>query len=108
MNGLLGNVNITTTGNIKVYTVPADTYTVLSLNICNRSTSTQAIKVAIADGTDIVTDADYIEYDTDVFANNVLERTGIVLNADQRLIIQATGTPSLTATVWGLETSTVV
>ena len=31
MNGLLGNVNITTTGNIKVYTVPADTYTVLSL-----------------------------------------------------------------------------
>jgi len=101
--GRLGASNVSATTNTTVYTCPADTYAVVAVNICNRGTSTSALRIAIADA-DTPTAAEYIEYDSSVFANNVLERTGIVLSAGQRVVVYSSQA-NISAVVVGIETS---
>lgn len=88
----------------EVYVCPADTFAVATLNLCNRGANTSTIRVAVAD-TGTPTNGEYIEFDTDLLAKNVLERTGIVLAADQRIVVSSTEA-SVSAVVVGIETST--
>ena len=105
--GRLGAFNITTTSDTTVYTVPAATFSVVSVNICNRNSSTAAqIKVAVS-ALATPTPAEYIEYDTSLVASGVLERTGIVMKTGDLLVVSTpTGTPTLSVVVYGIETST--
>jgi hypothetical protein len=105
--GRLGTANITTTSNTTVYTVPASTFAVVSLNIVNRSSSAaSAIRIAVAGSASPSLD-EYIEYDTSLVANGVLERTGIVMDAGKILVVQTpTATPALSVVAYGIETST--
>ena len=105
--GRLGVANITTTSDTTIYTVPASTFAVVSVNIVNRSSSASAqIRIAIASSaTPAVTE--YIEYDSALVANGVLERTGIVIDAGKLIVVQTpTATPTLSVVVYGIETST--
>jgi hypothetical protein len=53
------------------------------------------------------TAAEYIEYDSALVANGVLERTGIVIDAGKYLVVStSTATPTLSVVVYGIETST--
>ena len=105
--GRLGTANITTTANTTVYTVPASTFSVVSLNVVNRSSSASAqIRIAIASASTPTID-EWIEYDSSLVANGVLERTGLVLDAGKLLVVQTpTSTPALSVVVHGIETST--
>lgn len=105
--GRLGTANITSTSDTTVYTVPASTFSVVSVNIVNRSSSASAqVRLAIASSATPGV-AEYIEYDSALVANGVLERTGIVMDAGKLLVIQTpTATPSLSVVVYGIETST--
>jgi hypothetical protein len=105
--GRLGAFNITTTADTTVYTVPSATFSVVSVNICNRNSSTAAsIRLAVATSA-TPGPADYIEYDTSLVANGVLERTGIVMKTGDLLVVSTpTGTPTLSVVVYGIETST--
>ena len=105
--GRLGTANITTTADTTVYTVPASTFSVVSVNVVNRSSSAAAqIRIAIASAS-TPTIAEYIEYDSALVANGVLERTGLVLDAGKLLVVQTpTATPALSVVVHGIETST--
>jgi hypothetical protein len=105
--GRLGTANITTTADTTVYTVPASTFSVVSINVVNRSSSASAqIRIAIASSATPGT-AEYIEYDAALVANGVLERTGIVMDATKLIVISTpTATPSLSVVVYGIETST--
>lgn len=85
-----------------VYTTPTDTYSVASLSICNRGLATATISIALAD-TDTPLNGEYIEYQTDLLPKNILERTGIVLAADQRIVVLSS-TSSVSAVVVGIET----
>lgn len=100
--GRLGALNVGATTNTTVYTCPTDTYAVIAVNICNRGTASADLRIAIADA-DTPTDAEYIEYDTTVFAKNVLERTGIVLAAGQRVVVYSS-VANISAVVVGIET----
>lgn len=105
--GRLGTANVTTTANTAVYTVPASTFSVISVNVVNRSSSAAAsIRIAVATSSTPGLD-EWIEYDSSLVANGVLERTGIVMDAGKVLVIQTpTATPTLSVVVYGIETST--
>jgi hypothetical protein len=105
--GRLGTANITTTADTTVYTVPAATFSVVSVNVVNRSSSAPAsIRIAVASSATPGA-AEYIEYDSALVANGVLERTGIVIDATKLIVVQTpTATPSLSVVVYGIETST--
>jgi hypothetical protein len=105
--GRLGTANITTTADTTVYTVPAATFSVVSVNVVNRSASASAsIRIAVASSA-TPSPAEYIEYDSALVANGVIERTGIVMDTGKLIVVQTpTATPSLSVVVYGIETST--
>jgi hypothetical protein len=105
--GRLGTANITTTAATTAYTVPAATFSVVSVNIVNRSSSATAlIRLAVASSATPGAD-EWIEFDSSLVTNGVLERTGIVIDAGKLLVIQTTtATPTLSVVVYGIETST--
>lgn len=105
--GRLGTANITTTSNTTLYTVPASTFAVVSVNVANRSSSASAsIRIAVASSATPGLD-EYVEYDSSLVANGTLERTGLVMDAGKLLVVQTpTATPSLSVVVYGIETST--
>jgi hypothetical protein len=101
--GKLGANDLSATTNTTVYTCPADTYAVVAINICNRGANATAVRIAVADS-DTPGAAEYIEYDSEIFSKNVLERTGLVLAATQRLVVYSTEA-SVSAVVVGIETA---
>jgi hypothetical protein len=105
--GRLGTANITTTADTTVYTVPGTTFSVVSVNVVNRSSSATAqIKIAVATSATPGL-AEYIEYDSSLVANGVLERTGIVIKTGDLIVVSTpTATPALSVVVYGIETST--
>ena len=105
--GRLGTANITTTSNTTVYTCPSSTFSVVTVSVANRSSSaTASVRIALS-ATGTPGDDEYLEYDSSLVANGVIERTGIVMDAGKRIVVQTpTATPTLSVVVMGIETST--
>jgi hypothetical protein len=103
--GRLGIADLTATVNTTVYTCPSDKFTVASISVCNRGTQPTTIRLAVAT-LSTPTNAEYIEFDTELLPKNVLERTGIMLSADQKLVIRSTAS-TVSAVAFGIETSVV-
>jgi hypothetical protein len=105
--GRLGTANITTTADTTIYTVPSSTFSVVSVSICNRNTTTAAtIRVAICSSATPAV-AEYIEYDTSLVASGVVERTGLVMDAGKILVVTvSSATPTVSVVAMGIETST--
>ena len=105
--GRLGTANITSTANTTIYTVPSSTFSVVSVSVCNRNSTTAAtIRIAVASSASPNPD-EYIEYDTSLVASGVVERTGLVLAATQVLVVQvSSASPTVSVVAMGIETST--
>ena len=105
--GRLGTANITSTSNTTIYTVPASTFSVVSVSVCNRNSTTAAtIRIAVASSGTPNPD-EYIEYDTSLVASGVVERTGLVMAANQVLVVQvSSASPTISVVAMGIETST--
>ena len=103
-SGILGSTELSANSDTSVYTVPASTYSVVTVSVCNRhATNTASVRLACAtSGTPGA--ADYIEYDVSVGPNGVLERTGIVVEAARQVIVRSSQA-SVTAVVMGIETA---
>lgn len=101
--GKLGANNLAAATDTVVYTVPANTFAVVTLSICNRNATNVAIRAAVADAATPTT-AEFIEFDAELLSNGVLERTGIVMNAGQNLVVRS-DTINVSAVAMGIETT---
>jgi len=102
--GILGQSDMVAATNTTLYTVPSNTFSVVSVNFCNRGSSTTSIRLAVA-AAGTPTNAEWIEYDADVLPGGVVERTGLVVDAG-KLIVGYSSNSDCTVSVYGIETST--
>jgi hypothetical protein len=93
------------TGNTTLYTVPTGYYTVCNISLTNTSASAVTFRLAIA-STATPSAVEWIEYDTNLVAKGVFERTGIVIGPGLFLVALASTGAVVNATVYGIETST--
>ena len=84
-----------------VYTVPSAKTAVFNVNIVNTTGSPIAARLAIATTTTPGL-AEYIEYDTLIPGNGVLERGGIVAQAAENVVVFASGA-GLSVSAYGYE-----
>ena len=108
-NGILGSADLTASTYTKIYLVPVTTFSVVTVSICNKNSTPIRVRLAIAKtdplGVTVPAADDYLEYNTEVQGNGVLERTGIVIDASRQ--VYAFSDNNLTSVmVYGIETAT--
>ena len=102
--GRLGAENLPATTNTTEYTVPADTFAVVTVSVANRSATNRNVRIALA-AADTPDNAEYLEYDSQLIGNGVLERGGIVMDTGKKIVAYANST-DVSVVVYGIETST--
>lgn len=101
-SGRLGIANLSATTNTTVYTVPASVFSVVNVNLCNRTSASITVRIAVS-ATASPADTEWIEYGAIIPANGVLERTGIVMSTTNQLVVWASAT-GISVVIGGIET----
>jgi hypothetical protein len=101
-SGRLGIANLSATTNTTVYTVPASVFSVVNVNLCNRTAASITVRIAIS-ATASPADTEWIEFGAIIPANGVLERTGIVMSTTNQLVVWASAV-GISVVVGGIET----
>lgn len=103
--GRLAATALTAATRATIYTTPASTYTIASVTVCNRGTVTSNISIAITTAdTPNADGSEFIEFETSLLAKNVLERTGLVLAAGQKIVVLSSAA-NVNAVAVGIETA---
>ena len=105
MNGLLGTTDLLANINQAVYFNNYDTASVVVVNLCNRGTENTLVSIAVSVSATNPSNAEWIEFDTQISANGVLERTGLMANAGKLLVVFASNA-NVSVSAFGIETST--
>lgn len=100
-SGILGKASLAATTETLLYTAPTGRVVSLSVNLCNLSADTAKVRLAMVDGA-TTTDAHYIEYDTSLEAKGVMERTGLVISAGQKVVAYS-DIANVSVVVYGFE-----
>lgn len=88
---ILARLSATATSEHQLYQVPASTEALCSVMVCNQNATAVKVRIGVyASGETIgSTPAAFIEYDSSIAANGVLERTGILLSATERIGVRS-------------------
>ena len=100
-SGVQGKVDVSSANTWTQIVAATAGVKVVTLNIVNRQSSATTVRVALRDAAGNVTDADCIEFDVSLPANGVLERTGIVLDANNGLHVYASA--AVSAVAYGID-----
>tara|TARA_B110000503_G_scaffold12801_1_gene17425 strand:+ start:12246 stop:12566 length:321 start_codon:yes stop_codon:yes gene_type:complete len=103
--GILGTADLSAGANTTLYTCPADTFTIATVGFVNRGTTAATVRLSVSD-TATPSNAEYLEYEATILPNNVLERTGIAMQADKILVVRSSSA-NVNALAMGIETSSV-
>lgn len=86
-----------------VYTVPALIIaSTFNINVANTTSGTITVRIGITTSVISPGTGEFIEYDTPIVANGVLERGGIVAQPGQRVLVSAP-VSGLSVSVYGFE-----
>ena len=99
--GTLGQAALAAATNTTVYTVPSATTATIIISAVNKGSRVAAVRLAVS-AADTPTDAEYLEYNTPIEVGGVLERTGIVVSGDKKVVAYST-TAGVTINVYGYE-----
>ena len=100
--GRLGANDLNATTATEVYAVPSSKHATVTINVCNRGSSSGTVRVAHMDASGSAANEDYIEYETTVPAYGTLERSGVVMKAAAVIEVYASS-GNFSAQVWGFE-----
>lgn len=100
-SGKLGNADLAAITNTTVYTVPASTVATINAGFVNRTGAPVTVRMAIS-ALDTPTDAEYVEYGASIPANGVLERSGIVCGAGEKVVCYASAV-GVSVRIFGFE-----
>jgi len=101
---VLGQVNPSATTNTTLYTVPVSNSTVIStLTVCNQASTTANFRVAVRPANEVIASKHYLNYDTQIPANDQLALTlGITMAATDVVTVYA-NTATVSFNLFGTE-----
>ena len=101
MNGILGSKDLTSGLAQSIYVCNTEGGAVVTLNICNRSSYSTFIDVAVNNTVHSPTGGEWIEYGVEINSKGVLERSGITMSLGQYLTIRSSRN-NVSAMCWGI------
>lgn len=104
-NGILASETLSATTYTSIYGPPTDTFSVVTINICNKNATSIQVRIAMATDPGIPAAGEYIEYMTEILPNGVLERSGIVIQNGRTIYCYSTQA-NTDVVVYGIETAT--
>jgi hypothetical protein len=107
MTGIVGSRDLLEGIPQAVYVCDKTNASVINLNVCNRGNLTTLISVAISNSATAPTNAQWIEFDSQLIPKGTLERTGMLINPGQYLIVKSSRS-SVNAVAWGITSGEVV
>lgn len=100
-SGILGQSAPAASTFTTVYTVPASTTSTFTVSIANGNAFSITVRLAVA-ASGTPTSAEYLEFDSPIPANSVLERSGIVAQAGKQIVAYTSAT-NTSVSVYGFE-----
>tara|TARA_A100001015_G_C14999766_1_gene717950 strand:- start:1864 stop:2190 length:327 start_codon:yes stop_codon:yes gene_type:complete len=105
-SGTLAQQVLTANTDTILYTVTTGKVGVLSINFLNTHTATSNVRLAISStatsGSPAPQTSQYIEYETQIPTNGLLERTGLMVSGSYKIVVRAS-TANVVVNLYGFE-----
>ena len=99
--GRLGAEELLVDTDTTLYQCPSDQFAIVTANICNKGTEPALISVAVCT-LETPDPAEFLEFETSLLPHNILERTSIMMSADQYLVVKSDSL-NVSAVAYGFE-----
>ena len=100
--GILGAYNLYKNVVQAAYVNNYENSSVVSINLCNKTNQVAYVSLAVSDSATTPALKDYIEYDSFIPPKGVIERTSIMVNSGQYVVVQSS-TSDVNIVVYGVE-----